>query len=101
MGSANKGGAAPVINPSVDLYYYKDWTPDTIGTYVCGYYLTTNPASRLWPDTCVKAAKGEDKLKVNVFGSDLGVSFEQKVESWTTFGYQGDLPDDYTALPPP
>ena len=91
----------PVVNSDVQLWYKKDWSDSTAGTTVCGQYTTANPFSQLWPQTCMSGMKKVDKIKLYVLGTAYGISIDHKVETFTTFAYDGELPEDYTALPPP
>lgn len=90
----------PAVNPEVQLWYNKEWSDSSAGTYVCGVFSAKNPLIFPWPDACLSAAKKVDKIKLYILGSAYGVSLEHKVETYTTFGYNGDLPETYTALPP-
>jgi hypothetical protein len=91
----------PAVNPDVQLWYNKDWSDTSAGAYVCGQFIQKQPFSQIWPDACVANAKKVDKIKLYFLGSAYGISIEHKVESYTTFAYNGELPDGYTALPPP
>lgn len=42
-----------------------------------------------------------DVLQVRVGGGFYSVAYEQRVDIWITFAYNGELPDGYTAFPPP
>ncbi|HLE48284.1 MAG TPA: hypothetical protein VI818_08305, partial [Candidatus Thermoplasmatota archaeon] len=42
-----------------------------------------------------------EKFEIAVEGSGLGLSVQQRVDTWHTFAYVDELPEGFTALPPP
>ena len=89
----------PLVNPDMCYYYYKDWSESSAGTFVHHWCLVSR-GGYAWPAGEFKNLKGETALKMYVFGATEGVSFEHRIDTWTTFSYGGDLPEDYSALPP-
>jgi len=80
----------------------KDWSGSELGTNICYWQPSTSPYKITWSDTCVTGAKKVDKLLLHIQPGPIPglVAFELKVETWTSFFYNMEMDDAYTALPP-
>jgi len=90
----------PLVNPDMCYYYYKDWSETSAGTFVHHWCLVSR-AGYAWSESELKNLKGESAVKMYIFGATEGVSFEHRIDTWTTFAYGAELPEEYSALPPP
>jgi hypothetical protein len=95
-------GPTPVINAALNVWYYRDWSGSGLGTNMCYWQPSTSPYRIAWSETCVGRAKGIDKMLVHIQPGPIpgNVAIELKVETWTSFFYNQEMPEDYTALPP-
>lgn len=95
-------GPTPVLNAGLNVWYYKDWSGDGLGTNICYWQPSVSPYRYVWSDTCLGGAKKIDKMLVHIQpGPVPGVlAFELKVETWSSFFYNLEVADDYTARPP-
>jgi hypothetical protein len=102
----------PAISPEIYYLFRKNTnnntgtiTPTNGVTVVSGYwtYSTSMPVNMEANDnkTAVNSLKGVSLMKLQVGGGFYGVAFQQRVEIWISFAYNGPFPDDFTAFPPP
>lgn len=89
------------VNSEVWLYVKTDWTTGNFGdgtSLVATYF--SNRESHRWGDTASGSLKNTTALLVDVYGGFAGVNLDHKLDIWNSFGYAGELPDGFTALPP-
>ncbi len=53
-----------------------------------------------YEDALESLEDGTTTIQVKVGGGFYSVAYEQRVDIWVSFAYNGELPDDYSAFPP-
>lgn len=91
----------PVTNQRIEFWYWLDGTYLGGGTYELA--ILQSRGAKVWSEkaiTFLKTKKTEE-IRLDIIADELGLSFQHRVDVWTTFAYNGPLADGYTALPPP
>lgn len=55
---------------------------------------------RLWPAGTLTAVAGSGKAIIEVGSHFVSVSVQHRIDTWNTFAYLAELPEDFTTLPP-
>jgi hypothetical protein len=95
-------GPTPVVNAGLNVWYYKDWNGDGLGTSICYWQPSESPYHAEWSEKCVDGAKKIDKMLLFIQPGPVPglVAVELKVETWTSFFYNTEITESYTSLPP-
>ncbi|MBI2077021.1 MAG: carboxypeptidase regulatory-like domain-containing protein [Euryarchaeota archaeon] len=95
-------GPTPVLNAGLNVWYYRDWAGNELGTNICYWQPSVSPYRYEWSENCVKGAGKIDKMLLHIQPGPIPglLAAELKVETWTSFFYNMEIDEAYTALPP-
>ncbi|HLE48245.1 MAG TPA: carboxypeptidase-like regulatory domain-containing protein [Candidatus Thermoplasmatota archaeon] len=92
----------PVTNQAIELWYWLG-KRDYVGLAKYELADLKNRGVKDWSASGLAHLKTTkvDKIYLDVIADETGLSFQHRVNIWTSFAYNAPLPDEYTALPPP
>lgn len=100
---------APVISPEIYYLLRKAWNNDTLtsqepssASLTSGYWgYGPMPRNMETGDntSAIKAIKNVKTMQVRLGGGFYGVAYEQRVDMWMSFTYNGPFEDDFSAFP--
>ena len=95
------GTSGPAINTNVWLQIKKDWSQGSSwldGTVIISRYFADGQTV-LWSEAQNGALKGVEKLIIVIYAGE-GVTLDLRLTIYSSFAFNGDVPENFTALPP-
>jgi hypothetical protein len=96
------GASGPNINQEIFINYL---TKGSEAQYAEPYWLYygyhTNRAGHAWSESNLKRAQNMTEIRLWLRPDLDGISIDHRVTTWTTLAYHAELPEGFTALPPP
>lgn len=101
----------PVVSEEIYYLLKKGWQNGSVefqdGTsLVSGYWIHGDMPRNMEPNDNAtmfadKKMKDVERIKIWIGGGFTSVAYQQKIDMWISFVYNGEFPDPFSAFPPP